>query len=70
MRAVAEVIDVGVTGNEPPIAPGTPVEFADLRCGVSAPEQRQRQDGGSRVVGGKLWWTCSGVRPVKAAAAA
>jgi hypothetical protein len=68
MRAVAEVIDVTITGGDPmSLAPGTSVEFADLRCGVSAPEQRQRQDGGgSRVVGGKLWFQASAVRPVGA----
>jgi hypothetical protein len=42
------------------IAPGTSVEFADLRCGVSAPEKREN----GRVVGGKLWFQASAVRPV------
>lgn len=65
MKAQAEVIEVTVTGADPSaeIAPGTPVEFNRLRVGVSAPEQRQRQDGGSRVVGGKLYWMAAGVRP-------
>jgi hypothetical protein len=61
MRAVAEVIDVTITGGDPMgIAPGTSVEFADLRCGVSAPEKREN----GRVVGGKLWFQASAVRPV------
>ncbi len=65
MKPVAEVIEVTVTGDDPSaaIAPGTPVEFSKLRVGVSVPEQRQRQDGGSRVVGGKLYWMAAGVRP-------
>lgn len=65
MRAVAEVIDVTITGGDPRgIMPGTSVEFADLRCGISAPEQRQNKDGnGTRVVGGKLWFQASAVRP-------
>ena len=65
MKAVAEVIEVTITGEDPSasVAPGTPVEFNRLRCGVSAPEQRQRQDGsGSRVVGGRLYWMAAGVR--------
>jgi hypothetical protein len=70
MRAVAEVIEVTITGEDPSrsIPPGTPVEFNRLRVGVSAPEQRQARDGnGTRVVGGKLWWTATGVRPAHAA---
>jgi hypothetical protein len=72
MKAVAEVIEVTVTGGDPTsVLPGTSVEFADLRCGISAPEQRQNKDGnGTRVVGGKLWFQASAVRPVKVAAAA
>jgi len=71
MKPVAEVIEVTVNGADPSaaIAPGTPVEFTKLRVGVSAPEQRQRQDGGSRVVGGKLYWMAAGVRPANGRAA-
>lgn len=65
MRAVAEVIEVGLTGSDPSttIQAGIPVQFDRLRVGVSAPEQRQRDDGGSRVVGGKLYWQADAVRP-------
>ena len=69
MRAVAEVIEITVTGEDPSrsVAPGTPAEFQNLRAGISAPEQRERRDGiGTRVVGGKLWWTASSVRPLGA----
>lgn len=67
MRPVSEVISVTVTGgDEITITPGTPVEFDSLRVGLSAPEQRANKDGnGSRIVGGKLWWQASGVRPVQ-----
>lgn len=63
MRAVAEVIEVGLTGEAPEVQPGMPVQFDRLRVGVSAPEQRQREDGGSRVVGGKLFWQADACRP-------
>ena len=71
MKAVAEVIEVTVTGGDDPsaiIAPGTPVEFNRLRVGVSAPEKRDN----GRVVGGKLYWMATAVRPLsgKSAAAA
>lgn len=68
MKPVAEVIEVTVTGEDPSevITPGTPVEFNRLRVGVSAPEKRDN----GRVVGGKLWWTAAGVRPVAAKSAA
>ncbi len=62
MKAVAEVIEVTITGDDPAIDPGTPVEFNRLRVGVSAPEQRDNGRGGNRVVGGKLYWMAAGVR--------
>ncbi len=66
MKAVAEVIEVTVTGEDPSafLAPGTPIEFNRLQVGVSAPEQRDNGRGGTRVSGGKLWFTAAGVRPV------
>jgi hypothetical protein len=63
MKAVAEVIEVTITGGDPrSIQPGTSVEFAELRCGVSSPEKRDN----GRVVGGKLWFQASAVRPTAA----
>jgi hypothetical protein len=64
MRPVAEVIEVTVTGEDPSavIAPGSAVEFSRLRLGISAPEQRERKEGGTRVVGGKPYWLADGVR--------
>ena len=60
MRAQAEVIEVGLTGESPEVQPGQPVQFDRLRCGVSAPEV----DGESgRVRGGRLYWSADGVRP-------
>jgi hypothetical protein len=65
MRAVAEVIEVGLTGEDPGSVaqPGMPVQFDRLRVGVSAPEKRPTKDGGERVVGGKLYWQADAVRP-------
>jgi hypothetical protein len=66
MRAVSEVISVTVTGGDnlaTSITPGTPVEFTDLRCGVSAPEKREN----GRIAGGRLYWMASGIRPAHGA---
>lgn len=63
MRPVSEVISVTVTGGDGvTIAPGTPVEFDSLRCGVSAPEKRDN----GRISGGKLYWMASGIRSASA----
>lgn len=60
MRPVSEVISVTVTGGDNiTIAPGTPVEFGSLRCGVSTPEKRDN----GRISGGRLYWMGSGIRP-------
>jgi len=59
MRAQAEVIEVGLTGNAPDVQPGMPVQFDRLRCGVSAPEKTEQ----GRVRGGRLYWSADGVRP-------
>jgi len=67
MKAVAEVIEITLVGEQPSISPGTSVEFNKLQVGVSAAEQRERKDGpGTRVVGGKLYWSAAGVRPAGA----
>jgi hypothetical protein len=68
MKAVAEVIEVGINGEDPSatIAPGTPVEFNQLRLGVSQVEKRDN----GRVVGGKPWYQAAGVRPADARPAA
>lgn len=69
MRATSEVISVTVTGGDhlaASIAPGTPVEFTDLRCGVSAPEKREN----GRISGGRLYWMSSGIRALRPAAVA
>ena len=65
MRPVSEVVQVTVTGPASiDIAPGTPVAFDRLRCGVSTPELRDRDRG--RVTGGKLYWMATGARPAAA----
>jgi hypothetical protein len=63
MRAQSEVLSITVAAPADPAAsltPGTPVEFTDLRAGVSTPEARE---GGKGVRGGRLFWSASGVRP-------
>lgn len=64
----AEVLAISLLGDDPGIGcpPGTQVTFDQLRAGVSAPEQRERKDGnGTRVVGGKLFYSCAALRPVQ-----
>lgn len=72
MKPVAEVMEVGLTGEDPSavISPGTSVEFSRLQVGVSAPELRERKDGSMRVAGGRLYWMAAGVRPAGANSAA
>lgn len=66
MRPVSEVISATITGGAHDailgIPPGSPVELAGLRCGVSAPEKRE--DG--RVRGGRLYFMASAIRPAGA----
>jgi hypothetical protein len=64
MRAQAEVIEVGLTGEDPgsAVQPGMPVQFDRLRCGVSAPEKTDQ----GRVRGGRLYWSADAVRPFSA----
>jgi len=61
MRAQAEVIEVGLVGEDPSrvVQPGMPVQFDRLRCGVSAPEKTDE----GRVRGGRLYWQADAVRP-------
>ena len=62
MKPVSEVISVGIIGGDlPTIAPGTVVEFDSLRAGVSSPEKRDN----GRIMGGKLFWMGSGLRPAQ-----
>jgi len=67
MRPQAEVIEIGLTGEDPTAAiqPGMPVQFDRLRCGVSAPEKTDE----GRVRGGRLYWQADKVRPFAAAKA-
>jgi hypothetical protein len=63
-RPVSEVISVVITGpaSDPgaQIAPGSPVEFPDLRLGIMAPEQGDT----GRIRGGKPYFMASGIRAV------
>jgi hypothetical protein len=65
MRPVAEVIEVGLTGEDPGtvVQPGTAVQFDRLRAGVSAPEKTDE----GRVRGGRIYWQADAVRPFSAA---
>ena len=64
-RVDTQVIEVTVTGMQPDVA--GPVQFTRLQAGVSAPEQRERRNGGGQyVTGGKLWWSAAGVESVSA----
>jgi hypothetical protein len=71
MTSPAEVLNITIVSAEDPGAscpPGTPVSFDSLRVGISAPEQRERKDGnGSRVVGGKPFYSCVALRPAQPA---
>jgi len=61
-RSVSEVITVTVASPQDPakdVDPGSPVQFAGLRCGVSEPEAREN---GKGIRGGKIWFTAAGVR--------
>jgi hypothetical protein len=61
MRAVAEVIEVGLTGDDPShaVQPGMPVQFDRLRVGATSPEKTDE----GRVRGGRLFWQADAVRP-------
>jgi hypothetical protein len=61
-RKVSEVISVTVAASQDPardIAPGTPIMFDGLRCGVTEPEARDN----GKVRGGRVWFTAAGIRP-------
>ena len=66
-RAVAEVIEVGLTGEDPgaTVQPGMPVQFDRLRAGATAPELTES----GRVRGGRLYWQADAVRPLAAGTA-
>jgi hypothetical protein len=60
-RAVSEVIRVTVAATSDPggdVPIGTPIEFTDLRVGVSSPEAKEN----GRIRGGTAWWQASGLR--------
>jgi hypothetical protein len=68
MTAPSEVLNVTIASADDPGAscpPGTAVTLDQLRCGVSAPEQRTRSDGSTRVSGGRLYWSCTAVKPAQ-----
>jgi hypothetical protein len=67
ITAPSEVLNVTVVSDTDPATacpPGTAVQFESLRAGVSAPEQRTRSDGSTRVSGGRLYWSAASVKPV------
>lgn len=68
-RSVAEVIEVGILGEDPSavVQPGMPVLFDRLRVGFSAPEVNNEN---GRIRGGKPFWQADSVRPFSAASKA
>lgn len=66
----AEVIEITLTGEDPSakVSTGMQVSFTRLRLGVSSPEQRDNGRGGTRVVGGKVYWLAESVSPYNASA--
>jgi len=69
MAPASDVIPVTMLGGTDPAAdltPGTPVDLDAFKVGISAPEQRERKDGGTRVVGGKPFYSASAIRPAGA----
>ena len=71
MTPSAEVLNITIVSDQDPGAscpPGTPVGFDGLRIGISVPEQRERKDGaGTRVVGGKAFYSAAAIHPAPAA---
>ena len=65
-RSHAEVIEVGIVGDDPAAAvqPGMPVQFDRLRVGFSAPEVNNES---GRIRGGKPFWQADAARPFSAA---
>jgi len=65
IKAVSEVISVTITGpaTDPSagVMPGSLVELAGFRVGISTPEKREN---GRGIMGGKPWYQASGIRPV------
>jgi hypothetical protein len=65
--AFSEVLAVTVVGDQDPaasITPGTPVDLADLRMGITTPQARD--NGGVR--GGRPYFTAGAIRPAMTAA--
>jgi hypothetical protein len=68
MPAASEVINVTIVSAVNPcenLTPGAQVQVEGFRVGISAPEQRPGRDGGSRVVGGKPFFSCLAVKPAQ-----
>lgn len=65
-RSHAEVIEVGLVGEDPShaVQPGMPVQFDRLRVGFSVPEVNGES---GRIRGGKPFWQADAVRPFSAA---
>jgi hypothetical protein len=67
MPAQSDLINVSIAQAAYPLegfGPGTPVAFEGLRVGTTPPEAGDN----GRIRGGKLWFTCTGVRPAVPAA--
>ena len=68
-REVPEHIKVGMVSPTNPMndmAPGTPVEVVDLEIGIMPDERKDRQTGEKKIVGAKVWYRCSEIRPIGA----
>lgn len=69
MTSPSEVLNITVVSDQDPgvsCPAGTAVTFDQLRAGASAPEQKQRADGSTRVAGGRLYWSARAVLPAAA----
>jgi hypothetical protein len=64
MPPVSEVIKATCASATDPcegLNPGTQVQLQGFRIGISAPEQRPGRDGGTKIFGGKPFFSCTGV---------
>jgi hypothetical protein len=68
ITAASEVLNITVVSADNPgtaCPAGTAVQFDQLRVGTSAPEQKQRADGSTRVSGGRMYWSAAAVKPAQ-----
>jgi hypothetical protein len=68
MPATSDVLNATITSPANPcdgLTVGALVQVEGFRVGISAAEQRPGRDGGSRVVGGKPFFSCTAVKPVQ-----